>query len=173
VPDNELQDLSARLGELANRLPTTIVKDMGEVIGKGAVKDAQEAVRADGVGDLVMSGWKVQIEADYKVTKGSVVITPAKVSRGPFRVMEQGRNMGDTGLVQGPGVVRKGARAGETLRTKKGALRKVRTTTAKRWNGYTRAKFTWSDALKLMTKNTTGRAMEVLADNARQDVIGR
>ena len=111
--------------------------------------------------------------AAYAVRKGQVVVTPARGSGGPFRVMESGRNMGQTGLVQGPGAVRKGRRAGETLRNKDGALRKVRATRGKRWNGYTRAKHTWSDAIDRMMERTPERAMRVLADKTRDDVIGR
>lgn len=169
---NDLEALSVRLGQLATRLPGPVVKEMGETIGDGAVKDATEAVRGDGIGDLTMSGWGVPITADYRFTKGSVIVTPSKMSGGPFRVMETGRHFGETGQVQGPGAVRKGRNAGATLRNKNGALRKVRAFTAKRWNGHTRPKRTWSDALELMQKKTPERAMQVLGEEARKHITG-
>jgi hypothetical protein len=66
--------------------------------------------------------------------------------------------------MQGPGI----SKDGTTSRTKSGALRKVRTSKARRWNGYTKPKHTWTDATQIMEREMPKRyAHEFEADMAR------
>lgn len=84
-------------------------------------------------------------------------------SAGPWRVAEQGRNQGNVAGFAGPGI---NHRTGVTARTKSGNLRKTRITKARRWNGRTDGKDTWSDAIKLMEP----KAREMFVELTRKDV---
>ena len=105
----------------------------------------QEASRDLG-GDSRFSGWSGRDLADMRVKRGYKSgghwLFPTKKSGGPWKVAQQGRNMGNAtgrgGVAQflGPGVNRK---TGLTSFTKAGNVRKVRAFQGKRWNGHTPA----------------------------------
>jgi len=121
-------------------------------------KDVDEAVRGD-LGDTSMSGWRRGKPFDIKgrfdiKSDAEFEVNPVPRGRGPMRVLEQGRNQGGAGGFHGPGIGRK---TGETARNKNGKLRKVRSFKAKRWNGATRGKGTWSDAVGLMQDRVPAR----------------
>lgn len=127
-------------------------------VAKAAAKDADEAVRAD-LGDLSMSGWRRGrprqiVSQAVLLNDHEAAVQPVKQARGPMRVLEQGRNMGNAGGFAGPGV---NASTGLTARTKSGRVRKVRARRARRWNGYTQGKGTWTDAGELMERRVPGR----------------
>lgn len=129
-------------------------------VGLGAKADIETAVRRD-LGDTSMSGWRrgrpIQVTGMYTVTdKDTVEITPANRAKGPMRVLEDGRNRGNSGGFQGPGV---NARTGRTLKSNAGKV-KVRTRRTKRWNGYTSGKNTWTDAIAVIVDKTPERAQE-------------
>lgn len=108
----------------------------------------QEASRDLG-GDTRFSGWAGRDLADLRVKRGyrsgGHWLFPTKKSGGPWKVAQQGRNMGNAtgrgGVAQflGPGVNRK---TGLTSLTKAGNVRKVRAFQSKRWNGHTAGKGT-------------------------------
>lgn len=135
-------------------------KALINAIGLGAKDDIEEAVRRD-LGDTSMSGWRrgkpIQVRGMYTVNDNdTVTIEPGRPSRGPMRVLEDGRNRGNSGGFQGPGV---NARTGKTLKSNAGKV-KVRTRRTKRWNGYTTGKHTWSDAIDVILRETPERAQE-------------
>lgn len=114
-------------------------------LGKKCIGDAETAVRID-IGDLSMSRWwrrspiKMTAEAELKKSKYVDIRPPAK-SRGPWRVLEQGRQSyaaGDRRV------------SGRRFAEKKGEwvtkYRKV-----KRATGAAAGKDTWTDAVDLMS----------------------
>lgn len=111
-----------------------------ERIGEGAAS-------GDLGGDGAFSGWRrgapIKLGLRHRSFDDGVLVHRDGPSAGPWRVAERGRNMGETGAFLGPGVNRK---TGMTARTKSGAVRKVRATRGRRWNGTTRGKGTWSKA---------------------------
>jgi hypothetical protein len=127
-------------------------------------KDVDEAVKGD-LGDTSMSGWRRGKPFDIKgrfdiKSDAEFEVNPVPRGRGPMRVLEQGRNQGGAGGFHGPGVAQRDGKnvlAGETARNKNGKLRKVRTFKAKRWNGRTQGKGTWSDAVGLMQDRVPAR----------------
>jgi hypothetical protein len=144
MPDT-FASFNLKLGELQKSMTSPPLAQIGNKV-KGEV---DSAVRGD-LGDLSMSGWRrgnpIQIQGAYKVlTPTSLEIAPTPRSRGPMRVLEQGRHAG--GGFQGPGVNRS---TGLTARTKAGRVRKVRANG--RWNGRTQGKGTWSDAVREIEK---------------------
>ena len=143
------------------------VQNLSTCIDKGAVRrvltagaktgqqEAKRAVAAD-LGDQSMSGWRrgkpinLETKASFSSQANTVTIHRTRESAGPWRVAEEGRNQGNASGFSGPGINR---RTGLTARTKSGAVRKVRAVKARRWNGTTRGKDTWSDARALMDKS--------------------
>ena len=134
------QDFAAfnrKIGGVLSEFDGTAARKRLEAIARATAKDVDEAVRGD-LGDTSMSGWRrgapIQITGVAEVQSDSeILVQAAKAGRGPMRVLEQGRNMGNAGGFSGPGV----ASDGSTKRTKSGGLRKVRARKAKRWNGHT------------------------------------
>lgn len=137
--------LEKRLGSLGSKLkpigPLTAQADLGP--------------------DSAFSGWRnagIPLQLAYKVDGGMLLMHRSRRSAGPWRVAEEGRNQGNAGggMAFGPGILRSGSNAGTTaFRTRKNGdfildregrrqVKKVRAFKAKRWNGYTRGKGTWS-----------------------------
>jgi hypothetical protein len=117
-------------------------------------KDAAIQALSSDIGDSSMSGWRrgrpIDLKPAYEVLSAhEVEIAPRKRQRGPWRVLESGRNQGNASGFSGPAINRS---TGLTARTKSGGIRKQRGRKASRWNGYTRGKDTWSDARRLMEK---------------------
>lgn len=124
--------------------------------------DIDRVVRAD-IGDLSMSGWRrtkpIAVKGAFKVEGATVVMVPS--APGPMRVLQQGRNQGNAGGMAGPGVFAKG---GGTVRKKNGQVKATRARKAKRWNGRTTGKDTWTDATAIMVTEVPARyAREVHA----------
>lgn len=92
-----------------------------------------KAVGSDLGGDNRFSGWpNASVVGKATVGSDSLAFGPERMSLGPTRVAEQGRNAGASGPVQGPAL--KGF-------TAKGRQRKV---SRKRWTGSTKGKGTWT-----------------------------
>lgn len=122
-------------------------------------KDVDEAVRHDLHGRQSFKNWRrdnqLEIKGRFDIKSDTEFeVNPTPRGRGPMRVLEQGRNQGGAGGFHGPGIGRK---TGETARNKNGKLRKVRSFKAKRWNGQTQGKGTWSDAVGLMQDRVPNR----------------
>jgi hypothetical protein len=149
--------LSKRIDLLAREMGGKGQQARLKRVGVLSKTDVNQAVRAD-IGDLSMSGWRRgnphEITGRFDLEGDSaVVMSPSKRGRGPMRVLEQGRNQGNAGGMAGPGV----SADGTTRRTKSGAVRKVRARQARRWNGTTRGKNTWTDATEIMVKKMPAR----------------
>jgi hypothetical protein len=125
-------------------------------VGKLAQGDVDEAVRGT-LGDDSMSGWKrgapIPIRGASRLVGESEVFVSAGKASGPMRVLEKGRNQGNAGGMAGPGV----SADGTTRRNKNGTVRKARARRARRWNGTTAGKGTWSKADALIAARTPAR----------------
>lgn len=137
---------SGRVERFADDVAGRALRETLEKIGQAAKKDAAEAVSGD-LGDLSMSNWRrgrpIPIQARYEVRSDhEVELMPTPRSRGPWRVLEDGRQ-----AVAAGGQVEVGRRRKDgTRRTKRS-----------RGQGSTRAKQTWSDAMALMDRRTPDR----------------
>lgn len=105
---------------------------------------AEEASRDFG-GDPKFSGWAPSLDGlkVKSLNNGAVLVSPTRVSAGPWTVAEFGRHQGNAGGFAGPGI---GVKTGRTSRNKDGSVRKVRQRKAKRWNGTTTGKGTATKA---------------------------
>lgn len=143
-----LGDAAKPYGVLAEGLKGRALEPTNTEVGRAAKKIAANAASADLGGDPKFSGWAPKLDTQYRSLRGrsqGVVIMPTRSSAGPWTVAETGRNQGETGAFVGPGVNRK---TGTTARSKSGAVRRVRATKAKRWNGTTKGKNTATDAVR-------------------------
>ena len=105
---------------------------------------ATRVASADLGGDPKFSGWAPTLDTQLKTLRdGATLLTPTRISAGPWTVAEFGRNQGNASGFAGPGL---NTRTGNTARKNDGSLRKVRQRKAKRWNGYTRGKETATKA---------------------------
>lgn len=140
-----VNQMQRRLGAFAAEIDGTAMDKWMLELGKKCVGDAEAAVRVD-IGDLSMSRWwrrspiAMTARAELKKAKHVEVRPPAK-TRGPWRVLEQGRQSyaaGDRRV------------SGRRFAEKKGEwVTKYRR--VKRATGAAAGKETWSDALDLMT----------------------
>ena len=125
-------------------------------VGKLAQGDVDEAVHGT-LGDDSMSGWKrgapIPIKGASRLVGESEVFVSAGKASGPMRVLEKGRNQGNAGGMAGPGV----SADGTTRRNKNGTVRKATKRKARRWNGTTAGKGTWSKADALIAARTPAR----------------
>lgn len=149
--------LVAKLNKLRHQ-----IDGVAETVAKESRLDVEQAVKAD-IGDSSMSGWRrgkpIQIYGAYKVlTQTTAEITPARMSAGPMRVLESGRNAhGGVGGFQGPGInFRTGKTSARARTTGRGS------TKGRRYNGKTRGKDTWSDAEKLIVARLPKRSSRAL-----------
>lgn len=132
-----------------------LAKKLDEV-GKGAKADAAEAVTGD-IGDLSMSNWwrgrPIQIAARYDVVSDhEIEVAPTPRSRGPWRVLEEGRRGGSaTDLVL-------------VGRVRKSGTRRARS--RGRNQGATAGKNTWSDAERLIEERTPDRVSKHVVEAA-------
>jgi len=109
------------------------------------------------LGDDSMSGWKrgapIPIKGASRLVGDSEVFVSAGKASGPMRVLQSGRNQGNAGGMAGPGV----SADGTTRRNKNGTVRKATKRKARRWNGTTAGKGTWSKADALIAARTPAR----------------
>lgn len=109
-------------------------------------------------GDFAFSHWRdkagelMPLEVAFSLHKadGGVTIHRARMSAGPWRVANDGRNQGDSGMLAGPGIIRTGANAGTTRRRKNGSVAKVREFKTRKWSGTTSGKGSWDQYEKLV-----------------------
>lgn len=132
--------LERKVELLAKEFSGTAGKRRLNAVAAETKKDVDEAVKAD-LGDQSMSGWRrskpINLKGRYDlIDDHSFRVTP-NVS-GPMVVLEEGRNRGKSGPVQ--------------RRNKRGRLMR-----AKRWNGHTQPKHTWSEATALMQRRVAER----------------
>lgn len=140
---NELEKMRKELAGAEKRKITG-------AMAKEAQKAAERVGAADIGADLKMRGWAPTLETQVKFTSSNAaLVSPTRLSAGPWTVRESGRNQGNASGFSGPGI---NTRTGVTSRTKSGGLRKVRARKARRWNGYTQGKGTGSKAVAAMEK---------------------
>ena len=122
----------ARFAVKLDRVAKDLTDDkLLQSVGMEGKKIATAALRADVGGDTSLSNWRrgkpSNLTPRFDVTSDSAVeITPPKRGRGPWRVLEEGRN------------------AGMSRGTKKRAPRRV---------SASRAKGTWSSATETMERD--------------------
>lgn len=153
---------SADIKKLGRTLGNEGAKAIVKVMGDEAEKLARRAASADLGGDPKFSGWAPRLD-DLQlkpIGTGKILLTPTRLSAGPWTVAESGRNQGNASGFSGPGVNRK---TGVTARTKTGGLRKVRATKGKRWNGTTKGKDTASDSVAAINREMPKIAATELA----------
>ena len=85
------------LGDLAVALGPDGLKPVLTAIGMTGKDESTRAVRSD-IGDVSMSNWRrakpISIGARFDLSGTSVMITPDRRSRGPWKVLESGRRAG-------------------------------------------------------------------------------
>lgn len=140
---------ATKLDRLAGDLQGKVLRDMRDAVAKGAVKDAAKALTAD-IGDQSMSHWPRRnpftLSAETKnVSDGVVEVLPARRARGPWRVLESGRQAHT-----------KGDRRA-SYRTSKKTGKPLKGRLVKRSGGATRGKGTWSEATAVMARETPKR----------------
>lgn len=148
-------DVAQGFASAAKSLGPEELQKMLRKIGREAQKISEDEAARDLGGDQKFSGWAPQLTTVVRdVQPGVVAVIPTKRSAGPWTVLNDGRNQGETGFFMGPGINRS---TGETARTKKGAVRKTRAFKAKRWNGTTQGKGTADRAVYEIERMVPGR----------------
>lgn len=173
----QLEQLATVFDEEAKKIIANGIQDTAKVVVESAIRSS--------VGDLSMSGWRrgspIPLSSHTGIEKAGIVVRPGTVDRvwarglGPMRVLEQGRNHGGASGLHGPGIVRndtKNYSAGETARTKSGRVKKVKAWAAKRWNGTTVGKGTWSKALDGLERQVPQAAQEALFKDSVRKLFG-
>lgn len=152
---NDLAALEKRLKLLEQEFSGAAGRKRLNAVAVQTKKDVDEAVRND-LGDQSMSGWRrkkpIVLKGRYDVVSDHEFRVKPNVP-GPMVVLEQGRNKGKTGAVQ--------------TRTRTGRLRK-----AKRWNGHTSPKHTWSESVDLMQKRVGKRVDEQVQKSIARFIKG-
>lgn len=146
MPD-DFAAFNRKLDVLRDQLDGKQLQSSLEAVAKAAKDDAAEAVRGD-LGDQSMSHWRrgnpFQIAARYDFPSDhEIEVKPTPRTRGPWRVLEEGRKAGGAfDLVQ-------------VGRARKDGTRRAKS--RGRNQGGTGGKSTWSDAEALMDKRTPAR----------------
>lgn len=143
-------DFTHRMELLAKEMDGRALKARLTRVGVLSKADINEAVRND-LGDMSMSGWRRgnphEIVGRFDIEGTVLAMTPAKRSRGPMRVLQQGRNNWAEGTRP---------------------ARRSRPRMTRRFNGTTQGKDTWTDATKIMERKMPDRYEQALrADIAR------
>ena len=124
-------------------------------VGKQLAPEVDAAVRGT-LGDQSMSGWSrsgpIEIAGVARVIGDGALFISAGKASGPMRVLQDGRNQGNSGGMAGPGV----SADGSTRRTKSGNVVRARARKARRWNGTTRGKGTWDAAAERIADRAPG-----------------
>jgi len=148
---------SRKIDDFKGELDGSKLKRKLEQIGKEAKEDAAKAVRGD-LGDASMSNWRrgspIQILARYDLRSDhEIEVTPTPRSRGPWRVLEDGRQGGAATDLVLVGRVRK--KSGTRRAKSRG-----------RNQGGTAGKSTWSDAVAIMERETPKRVDRYVVEAA-------
>lgn len=126
------REIDAMAKELQGAAKRKITQDLAEKYEQMA----ERAASSDLGGDPKFSGWPPRLDTRVKITsRNAAVVTPTKVSAGPWTVAEFGRNTSAGPIVRQSSV-------GLSGRAKKAGRGRF-----KRWNGVTRGKQTASKAV--------------------------
>jgi hypothetical protein len=134
------------------------LKSVSKDIEREADRIAARVASGDLGGDPKFSGWSPRLDTKTIITRDAVIVSPTKLSAGPWSVAEDGRNQGNAPGFAGPGMTRTG---GTVARTKSGGVRRTRARGARRWNGRTRGKNTATQASEALI-----RAVRPMIDKA-------
>ena len=171
-------DLVARLQGVERALSPAAQRARLQKVAAAVKPLATRAAAADLGGDAAFSGWggkgggRIPLTVRFTMHGGgspSLTIHRDGRSAGPWRVAEEGRNQGNAGGFSGPGI---GVSSGVTARTKSGAIRKVRARKARRWNGTTAGKGTWTDAVNLMEPKAKALFVKISRDEVARAAVG-
>lgn len=133
-------DFDRELAKFGRELETVERRKITREQAEAMQSIATRVASADLGGDPKFSGWAPTLDTKLKdLRTGATLLTPTRVSAGPWTVAEIGRNQGNAGGFAGPGV---NVSTGVTGRRKDGSLRKVRRRALRRWNGVTQGKGT-------------------------------
>jgi hypothetical protein len=151
MPADALDGFATRLEAMATAVGGEGLKAALTEVGMAAKEDVESAVRGD-LGDTSMSNWRrgspFEIAGRFDVSGSTVTVLPTPRSRGPWRVLEDGRSGGaSTDLVL-------------VGRTRKNGTRRAKS--RGRNQGRTRGKNTWTDAERLIEKKFPDRALDAL-----------
>ncbi len=130
--------------------------DMLNDVGEKAASLFDAAVRSD-LGDQSMSNWRykrpIPVVAEHKVTGAdTVVVTPKRPAKGPFKVLDQGRSAyaaGDRRV------------SGKRTRKRDGAVLD-KTRVVKRNTGATAGRGTWDDGATEVARQVPEVVMEAV-----------
>lgn len=145
--DFSFKEYQARIEKLQRALEGPELEKVLHELGKGAKGDAVKAVQAD-IKDTSMSNWRrgapIEIAARYdQVAENAIDVGPERKNRGPWRVLEDGRQAGGAyDLVQVGRRRKDGTRRGKSRGRNQGA---------------TEGKQTWTDAVAIMDSETPKR----------------
>jgi hypothetical protein len=159
--DFSFAQFAGRIEKVERALHGPDMEKLLHAVGKGAKADAVQAVESD-LGDRSMSHWRrgnpIEIGARYDMHGESAIdVGPERKNRGPWRVLEDGRQSGAaTDLVQYGKARKDGTR---------------RAMSRGRNQGHTSGKRTWSDAVALMEKATPKRVQDEHV-KALRDALG-
>jgi hypothetical protein len=126
---------SHKIGVLRDELDGTALQRKLDHIGIAAKKDALNALKSD-IGDTSMSNWrrkrqiKIGVRYDF-LSESEIEVKPTPRSLGPWTVLEQGRRAG---------------RSKPKRRSPRG-----------RYYSASKGKKTWSEAVKIMERETPKR----------------
>jgi hypothetical protein len=147
-----LADFNRELAALGKAMNAAEKRKITRAQAEKAQKIGDKYLSRDLGGDHAFRGWNrgdpVVAATQIKTTRGDGhILTPTRSGAGIITTVNQGRHQGGSSGFAGPGINR---RTGKTSRTKSGALRKVRVTKGRRWNGTTKGKGTADDAVAEM-----------------------
>lgn len=167
----DLDEFSVRLRGAAGALTGPEMKKVMGQLGELARQDAAVAAAADLGSDRKFKGWKTDaLDVRYRhLDAGEIVVSPTPRTVGPWVVAQLGRHQGNATGFQGPGAQ---AGTGLTLRTKSGAVRKVRARKGRRWNGTTDPKHTFDDFVKVSSQKFDDRLLPLMVDLVYRETFG-
>lgn len=154
---DDLKGFAARLDRFVDDLTREAVKESLAMLGREATRDAAKALVAD-IGDTSMSGWPrrspfdLSIRSEVQVSEGGVLVEPFRRAKGPWRVLNDGRQTYRAGDRRQSGT-RARKRDGVTV----AKFRKV-----KRNVGSVDAKNTWREAVEIMVREAPKREHRVV-----------
>ena len=154
---NDTAKAVTKLSNVATALSGPAMEKRLTQVGLGAKRDGDAAVTAE-LGDNSMSNWPrgrpIAIRVRFESSASKLEVTPAPRSRGPWRVLEDGRKPGGSfDLIQVGRRRKDGTRRGKTRGRNQGA---------------TPAKRTWTKATIVMGKNAGKKAGRLTVDDVRK-----
>jgi hypothetical protein len=141
MPFKSGREMAVQIGRVSKAMDD---RSWHPIVGAQAKEDAKTAVARD-IGDHSMSGWPrakpLDLAAEWKSLDDGIIVRPTGRTRGPWRVMEDGRKAYRAGQFRS-----RGSRVG-----KGGAYTRLALVSGT--VGATQGKSTWSDATDIIAKD--------------------